>query len=60
MAPVCTKNFLNMQYMYSGVKFDCVPSGILVKQFILMNPEDVSENFGESHHCKNLKISVQC
>ena len=32
MALVCTKNFLNMQYMYSvaGVKFDCVPSGILV------------------------------
>jgi len=21
-----------------------------------MSPEDIFENFGESHHCKNLKI----
>jgi len=21
-----------------------------------MNPEDISEYFGESHHCKNLKF----
>jgi len=21
-----------------------------------MSPEDISENFGESHHCKNLKL----
>ena len=23
-----------------------------------MNPEDISENFGESHHCKNLKKTL--
>jgi hypothetical protein len=23
---------------------------------MLMSPEDISENFGESHHCKNLKF----
>ena len=21
-----------------------------------MSPEDISKNFGESHHCKNLKL----
>ena len=23
---------------------------------MLMSPEQISENFGESHHCKNLKF----
>ena len=32
-----------------------VDQGILVK-FMLMSPEDISENFSASHHCKNLKF----
>ena len=27
-----------------------------VYQFHLMSPEDISENFGKFHHCKNLKF----
>jgi hypothetical protein len=27
-----------------------------LQQFNLMNPENISENFDEFHHCKNLKF----
>jgi hypothetical protein len=29
---------------------------IYIRDTILMGPEDISENFGESRHCKNLRF----
>jgi len=47
----------NLTSMVIGYYLSC-PHGnnrILVA-FYLINPEDISENFGESCHCKNLNF----
>lgn len=51
------QHFMNNMIVSDGSFGSSIRPGILVVQKIfLMNTENISENFHESHHCKNIKF----